>query len=117
MKIATGMGGLEVPESIEKDFLAWCKTEGVKPDDADFELDYLLVTIDEAEGKLIPEKEAVFFANYLTQNVPAEGGYPVFREITFRVGDSHFGVIACGWTSELEDKRPLHLFVFKRSKK
>ena len=114
------MGELEVPKSIEKRFLAWCKAEGTRPEDVDFKWDFLEEeVIDEADGtgKLLPVDEAVFFASYLTQEIPAEGGYPVWNDTTFKVGNVKYGVIACGWTSELEDKQPLHLFAFKESAK
>lgn len=117
MKVDTGIGALDVPPSVQKHFLAWCKTEGMKPEDIDFEKDYLWAAIGDADGKLLTEDEARFFAKYLAEDVPPEGGYPIWKELKFSVGNADYGVIACGWTSELEDKRPLHMFAFKHSAK
>jgi hypothetical protein len=117
LKVDTDMGELEVPKSVQKKFLAYCKKQGKKPEDVDFKLDFMFDAIDEADGKLLPEEEAVFYATYMTQEIPAEGGYPVWGEITFRVGKDEYCVIACSWTSELDEKMPLQLFAFKVTKK
>lgn len=110
------MGDLEVPKSIEKTFLAFCEKEGEKPENVDFN-DWMFDALAEADGKLLPEAEAVFYATYITQELPAEGGYPVWGEITFKVGNEKYCVIACGWTGELDDKMPLQLFAFKVTRK
>jgi len=110
------MGELEVPKSIEKSFLAFCKKQGEKPENVDFK-DWMFDALDEADGKLLPEEEAIFYATYVTQEIPAEGGYPVWGEITLKVGKDKYCVVACSWTSELDEKRPLQLFAFKVTKK
>jgi hypothetical protein len=117
LKVDTDLGELEVPRSIEKRFLAFCEKQGEKPENVEFKMDFMLDALDEADGKLLPEEEAIFYATYVTQEIPAEGGYPVWGEITFKVGKHQYGVIACSWTSELDDKRPLQLFAFKVTKK
>ena len=116
MKVDTDMGELEVPKSIEKSFLAFCKKQGEKPENVDFK-DWMFDALDEADGKLLPEEEAIFYATYVTQEIPAEGGYPVWGEITLKVGKDKYCVVACSWTSELDEKRPLQLFAFKVTKK
>lgn len=54
-----------------------------------------------------------FFATWHTGIIPSGGGYPVYDGITFSDGGKKYTVIACGWTSDLDDKKPLHLFGYR----
>jgi len=127
MKFKTDIHGeIEIPEDMLKRFHTWCPEnvtfvkipECSKNCDAcesfqDAFDEYALLELEEKEGKLISKEDAEFLVNYVTGIVPSGGGYPVEGYITFEDEGRKYTIIAFGWTSELNEKGPLHLVAYK----
>jgi hypothetical protein len=112
MKIKTDFGEISVPKSIEKRFREYCKKDGLEPGNSDLK-DFLINELGRLDGKLAPEDEAKFIAAQYTMHVPAEGGYPVEGQISFTDRGTKYTTLVFGWTSELDEKGPVHMVVYK----
>lgn len=107
-------GDLIIPKVIEDAFREFCggsffytNGEPIKDSDKDFE--YLFNDfwygwysehIVNTKDKLIDREAAEFFVCMITSSLPAEGGYPVDTEFTFKDNGYEYHICTCGWTNE-----------------
>ena len=114
---------IEIPKNMLNRFRVWCSEEEKCSKECKkcelfqdrFE-DFMIEYIEEKDGKLIPKEDAEFLVSYYTGMVPFGGGYPVERRITFEGEGEKYTVIAFGWTSELDEKRPLQIVAYAERK-
>ena len=105
MKIKTDTDELEVPEELEKYFK--------KDENKDDEQESCSDIFTEFEGKMTTKKIAYFVSNWFTTMIPGEGGYNIWNVLDFEVEGYECGVIAFGWSSEMDDKGPIYMIGFK----
>ncbi len=105
MKIKTDTDELEVPKELEKYFK--------KDKNEEDESESCWEIFKEFEGKITTKKIAYFVSSWYTTTIPGEGGYNIWNMLDFEIEGYEYGVIAFGWSSEMDDKGPIYMIGYK----
>ena len=128
MKIKVDIGDpIKIPDELLKAFekdLGRAIQQRELDDDSDLFLDFYSFCRDFVEeassgcqAELVDEEIARFIANMETCFIPCDGGYPVEDYCDFKVGGKEYGVVAFGWTSDLDQKGCLTMIAYRNKRK